>query len=1151
MKTCLKSFAAVVKYTAFLPLLFVITACGGGGDTSTPSPNPNPPVTPKAAISLGSYTLQTEVRDTNGNVVSNCNCGSAVVLPSGEIWVAFEQYPLVEDYGYGVLLTTQTQSTSSFTADYTYYEASVSVAEGSLASPGTFNANQFSFSLTVKGQSVNVEAVKSTDATSIDLFSLSSGSGELEFSEDPYSRISVTTNGDVNGEVLGCPISDGELADVSNSSHVFSLSLSFDSCSNDSLSNQSFFGAAFTLPGISNHGLQLLFADDNGYFRQAYAEKLADTGSADYTTETAPTISSLTVTGAETVTLHWYSEDQTSIPTTGTSYTVYASTQPDFQPLPSHLVHVTGNALSADIDSLASDTEYYFKVIAKTEDKQILISSEIAAKTYKSSPVQAQGTTIFQAEDNNLTLTSASSDTLVFTLSAGANVPAPGDFIFAKNADDELLFKQVISVSSSNNEATVLVTQPSLSELIPSAELTDYTSLGSVSGFAPDSRKVVPTASGKYPANTSPTKAERWGNSISNTAYYKPYKKAHLTQNGESVNVTFDGDKITLDIDGVTGSISLDPEIDIAPSVYSDFAWAGPLEIARAESRLDATVDLSLSVDSSISVDLLDFEKKIDVPSLTFKNTKIYAIGPIPVYQEIIFTLHAVISSTSSAGIDVSTGLHRKYKLTAGASYNGLTEEWDGILNGPTLLSQSSTASAAVHIGANLELRIVPKIELRFYTVAAPYFSVEPYASAEIEVGNGVTFDSLSGNTQVTPTQFNTFNVELGLECFVGFEFGILVPNKFSLKSKNVCPFVEPNVLWAIPEFQFDVDTESTTSDFATISASVSNDLGYNELDASSATWDIYPDDFILIPHSDDPLKADVQLTSNANEEGEYTILFSATDKLGEIGRQYESGKIRFGDCITEINEAYTSMDQLPVDESLRLSQYACYHTPAQNEFGFRAENALFARSYFQVNEEVYEGPLSPLEVLNAGEFRYKKHVGTLDIPFFTVAESRYVVYGNYGREIDGIYTKYREVIFKALSDEPFERLRRTASGDDKPYFVPKQSVEAELTYNVGIPSYNLTYFNGLDDTDTRGAIYYIYKYRCSQRTKETEGYTIYGELVYESYTEMSENDDTCLSNAEAKRLNSIDPIRDNYFYLDYKHRYSDLLEIIFAIKDE
>ena len=372
--------------------------------------------------------------------------------------------------------------------------------------------------------------------------------------------------------------------------------------------------------------------------------------------------------------------------------------------------------------------------------------------------------------------------------------------------------------------------------------------------------------------------------------------------------------KDKLDVGGLDASVSTNlsftPMVSTEVEIKNMSLTYGKISVG---GKLELDINAALKYEKEATID-----KSFDLGSKKF--TQIYMAGEIPVYQEITLSWAAEVKGSIRGAIEQNTNLTKIFQANFGMEYR--QGEWTPLASkgGDTDL----TASIKVGAGGELEVRLVPTINIRFYRAVSSEMSIEPWGKVTFGAHGKATlntdFDSYDTMVQYGLDDL-TADVGLDLNLYASldvFDYNILrYPAKDCGASDGCTRTGYKNVLalqdtiFSLPELSVETDAPIVPEHNMTVRASVTDGVN-NPFDDANIQWRIFPANGATItPDPDNPRQATVRFSTF----DEYQVIFVGSSKrLGAtFGRQYATmtldARDTDGDGMADVWESENGFD--------------------------------------------------------------------------------------------------------------------------------------------------------------------------------------------------------------------------------------------------
>ena len=567
----------------------------------------------------------------------------------------------------------------------------------------------------------------------------------------------------------------------------------------------------------------------------------------------SPRIVFLTATGTDEITLAWLPVTDDATPASAIRYEVHVAEQAGFDPTAATLrVSVEGSQPGdeprAVVGGLAAGARYHVLVVALDAAGRASAGRDYRSLTLPTLPVVRSATTPLEtAAGLGLGEPAVSGSTYTYPAGPGTTPPSVGAVLFG-TGQQEAYLRRVDSVTSAGGQIVVETSAASLSDAVEQMALASSHTLFAVGGEA---GSAAVAARGAGAATDRDADVRRWGGGLLVAAGSGPSKA--VVPRGGSTDV------------GVDADVDFDPELRTGATWTTDLIDGVTLTNAEVVAR--GTFSMSLDAHFRFTA-AGSVQRTIPLPALTRTYTSVYAVGSVPVHQQITFTLTAEVSATAAAAIDATARAGATAAVEFGVRYNPATEGWDEVSS--AVFQPTLTADLVVKGKVAGQVRLVPRIEVRFYGAVSAHVSIEPSLRAEIET-------QATTNPVCSPLELTRFDAGLVVEPFVSADFRALARNVTILGRTRVGgPFTF--VLFDLPRVQ--VSNQDRGNGMVSVLASVTDGTNH-PFDPASARWDVSPETASVTPETGSTLGV---LT--CQQMATYRVTFSGHGVLGEEGRR-------------------------------------------------------------------------------------------------------------------------------------------------------------------------------------------------------------------------------------------------------------------------
>lgn len=591
--------------------------------------------------------------------------------------------------------------------------------------------------------------------------------------------------------------------------------------------------------------------------------------------------------GMDKMKMAWIRGSDGNTPEEMVKYDIHLSTTEDFIPGSSTLKKTVNGENQAEITGLTSGTIYYGKIVAIYTSGTSSHSNTLHARTY-SFPVELDPTTVtFNATD--LGLGKHTTDDGINYSYSGGTPPQVGSILFSEDIAGGMTIRTVESVSATGGTISVVTSD---------ASLTDVVDRGSVYG----SMKLVDFdgASGTLTPQDKEGMATLKTTTLNDGSLYKRIDWKEKLLCAEQMIYAHDEADFSVQPKGNSSIIKLGANQAVAsefeatvtaefkPELITSAEWGGGifkhLDAAKVAAKgtltFEATAQYNFSAPNT-------YEKRFHLWDKTW--TAFYQIPPgIPVHQEIILTVEVVATASASAEVEAIAQSTLTETVEVGAIYNGFS--WTPYISRNE--DTSLTATLTIQGKANGEIRLIPKIEVKFYKVISAGLSVEPF------VKSGLTFEKTTNNSDFLaahPTrlmQLTSFDASLGMEANIESDLSLgrdweILPPTCVLGTNSCLHTFDELELFSIPTLK--LTTMNVCEESAQLRLQVSNGT-HNQFQSTSVNWEVFPDDGAIHPGTCISIGKITTCTATFTPglEDEYTIFASGHGVLGELGRQFK-----------------------------------------------------------------------------------------------------------------------------------------------------------------------------------------------------------------------------------------------------------------------
>lgn len=615
-----------------------------------------------------------------------------------------------------------------------------------------------------------------------------------------------------------------------------------------------------------------------------------------------PDIILLTPTDTDKITIAWLPVTVAATPFDDMKYEVHISKQEDFEPESLTLYNTITGKAQADVNGLEKGTTYFVRIVAFGNDGQkVTGKSNISTTTFTLPIIRNDTSSAEIAEDLNLNNPTINGSEFVFQKASNSSLPKEGGVLFGYDSEGEMYFRKVDSASNTGTEIIVDTADASLSDVFDQCTISNSIKLFDVAEIS--------ASSAIHGTNNNARKPRI----RKDGSRYSKIKWDDKLLEAEQIDFAYSEDELEIRPSNQIGrysiragkrietssEITLDAGLTFEPKLITEASWGifTGVESAKVIASGTLSFDAKAAYNFTASAER-KFEKDLFATSWKHK----YLVGGWPVWQRISLKVRAEFTAKASTEIKASTQANVAVNIKVGASYDKLTGQWTPVLS--ESLNKSLTAILDVKGGVEAEVRLIPELEVKFYTVAAASIFVEPFLDIILGVESITNIDALS-STMTSITQPSKFDVKLGLDAFVEAKLTILHKVYPLLEKTNVCNIggmnnictehVYNKKVFSIPNILLEQNNSNKYA--AEINEGINNKLNVN-----SIQWSLLNNSGEELPTVG--LQTSIEMEPQAIARNEQKILatciidekpdeaayiiVSAHGILGEVARQYK-----------------------------------------------------------------------------------------------------------------------------------------------------------------------------------------------------------------------------------------------------------------------
>ncbi len=594
------------------------------------------------------------------------------------------------------------------------------------------------------------------------------------------------------------------------------------------------------------------------------------------------TIVLLIPTDIDKIKIAWLPVSSSSTSAANMSYQIHLSKDATFTPSESTRKATVKGQAQADVSGLELGTTYYVLIVADDGNGNRSRSRTGTVKTF-SNPVIVNSAAQF-SKDSDLGLQNTAQNGTIYSFAntTGATPPQPGSILFTK-VGENIMMRKVTSVNTSSASIDVKTEDAALSEVLSQGTVNTKLTLFDTNQASQQSTVLTQRS---VRSDGSRQTVMRWKDDLLTAEHTD---NAGITDdtsvypgsgdNEYNIRVRRDGEEVQ-----VKAIVAFTPELS------TDISWvsgpSGITTITNAETKAKGTINVEFDASYKFSAGK-SFEKEVDFPLFKRTYKSRYLLGGIWVWQDVTYTLKAVISANASTLVETNYDAKASAALEFGTRYDPASGQWIAIPLS-TSFEKSFIITANAQGNVSGRIRLIPNIEVKFYEVAVGNLSVEPITDAAIGA-ELIEKADLVGSWGYSKMQFTKMDMYLQAEAYVSASLDIFIKKIILLDKTNV--YTSPQwYLFSLPKLSL-ASSQSTVSvnEAVTLTATVA-DGANNPFNDSTIKWQVYPSGKGTLT----PKGRTATFVPSAEET--YTIFFSGYGALGEVGRQFASSSISVSD---------------------------------------------------------------------------------------------------------------------------------------------------------------------------------------------------------------------------------------------------------------
>jgi len=600
-----------------------------------------------------------------------------------------------------------------------------------------------------------------------------------------------------------------------------------------------------------------------------------------------PLLTMMVATGLDRIKMTWIHGTDGKTPTDKVQYDIHLGLSKNFTPDTSNLMDIAIGKNQIEIAGLTLNTLYYGKVVANYSTYTIVSSNTLQCRTYPYS-IQKDPTTKIS---NSLVLglgKHTSSDGVIYKYSRGIP-PSVDSILFSEDISGGMTIRRVESVSASNNEITVITSDASLVEVLDRASI--YTSFKlfdiakETASFSSKGLKIARAKSFLYKDGSHYSRIE-WKEKLLSA------EQIIYAYNDDDFSVKPHGKKSVakfIDSKGEDSSFEATIYTDFEPDLITFVKWGNVNKKKLDFVKVAAKGTLTLT-----AIAQYKFTKRGKV-SKSFKLWKknwaawhnhALPLPPyvIPVFQEITMSMDVEASAKAKSEIKAMAESQLSETLELGAIYDG--EKWTPYITH----NEDTSLNALLDIKgkASAEIRLIPKIEVKFYKIFSANLSVEPYLQSSLTVEKTTDNSGFLISHPEYALQLTSFNASIGIEANISSYLKVLgsgwelLPSTCVIGTGPCLKKFDDIKIFSIPKLELKESSKKVQLKV--------KDGAFNTFSLQSVKWYVFPEDATIKDKTCIRKEKDVicKAVLVPGEEDEYTVFASGYGILGEPGRQFK-----------------------------------------------------------------------------------------------------------------------------------------------------------------------------------------------------------------------------------------------------------------------
>ncbi len=610
-----------------------------------------------------------------------------------------------------------------------------------------------------------------------------------------------------------------------------------------------------------------------------------------FLSDNGPALRLLAATGTDSVAMAWTPGRDGITPPEQVQYEIHMDKNEGFIPRLSTLKQISAGSGNAEITGLEADTIYFVKIVAIFRDGVNTVTAPREIRTHSFTALQDDAVTVVLASDLGLG-PHITDDGILYTF-PGEIAPPTGSFLFSQDSHGDMTLRLVDVTSAAGGMVDAATSNAGLTDILDRGAVYTEFELFNVEEkarfFVLDGIGCPVSAQFQVAENGTIHSSVKWDNhffSARQTTFAQddPFLTLEPRETGSIVMIKDSGSSVfEADI-----AAEFDPEMVVA----AKWGSLSGKELEDATVSVKGTLNLKMAAQVNFSAQA-DLDQTIQLWKRTW--TSLYTLsGSVPLFQEITLSM-GVKASILTPG-KISTGMETELSeiVEIGAAYDGTS--WVPYISSETS-PEFLSATLNVKGGAEIQIRLIPRIDVRFYGIDGTSLTVEPVVKSFLSEGQTTDHAGFLAEHPEHADQQTGFDASLGVATTVEAGFSGLGTDWDELPSTcvsgpDIC--LNPNSdidLFSMSEFDIEFQADANKVDlFLEVTTGLNNPF-----DPSSVQWDVYPKNTAIedaacyeFNNSDgqDTFICTASVTPSPGVR-DFTVFGSGHGTLGDPGRQF------------------------------------------------------------------------------------------------------------------------------------------------------------------------------------------------------------------------------------------------------------------------